>query len=103
MTKLAALVVKIADLAEAEGRSLLAVARAEGARLHTSVSSLAVAIAFLAAGTLLALCGVALLAFGAFLSIEQHLGRPAAAAITGLAFLIAAGICAWMFKQKTTQ
>lgn len=103
MTKLAALVVRIADLAEAEGRTLLAAARLEGTRLNASVAHLAVRLAFLAAATALALVGVGLVAYGAFLLIEPPLGRPGSAIVTGAAFFIIAGVCVWMFKRTTAR
>ncbi|MGH7133630.1 MAG: hypothetical protein ACREJO_16995 [Phycisphaerales bacterium] len=101
MKRIAALVVRIADLAEAEGRTLLSVARQEGTRLHGAVARLAGGIAWLLAGALLGVGGVCLVAFGTMLWLEAPLGRPAAAVITGVATLAVAGGCRWMFHHKT--
>ena len=100
MKRLAALVVRIADLGEAEGRTLLSVTRQEGARLHDAVTRLAGGIAWLLVAALLAVGGYCLVAFGTLLLLEAPLGRPAAAVITGAATLAVAGACRWMFSRK---
>jgi len=79
------LIVRIADLAEAEGRSL---------RAMTLRTALAIGVILLAVGA--ALAGVALLLFALYIGLAAWAGPAAAAAITGALALIAGGILAWL-------
>lgn len=103
MKSLAELIVAIADLAEAEGRSFVAVARQEGAKLHEITRSLAVGLIVLIVAVPLLSIGACLVAIGIALWLEGHLGRPAAAMITGAVALAAGGTCIWLFRRMTAR
>lgn len=85
---IAELVVRIADLVEAEGRSLRRV-----------VIRLCVLAAVLVAVTGLSLAGVALVVTGAFLGLSRALGWAWAAGIMGLVCLALAGVVLWMSRD----
>lgn len=103
MKSLAELIVAVADLAEAEGRSFVAVARQEGGKLHEIIRSLAVGIVVLVVAVPLLSIGACLVAIGIALWLEGALGRPAAAIITGVFALAAGGACVWLFKRMTAR
>ncbi len=75
--------VKLAELAEAEGRL---------ARRHASKLALVMAAMLLAAGLLLT--AILLLASSLYYALAPHLGQPAALLVIGLIVLALAGIAA---------
>lgn len=83
------LVVRIADLLEAEGRTLRQV-----------VTRLIILAAMIAAVTALALAGVGLLLVAAYLGLSQAIGPSWAAAALGVASLALAGGLLWMNRDN---
>lgn len=79
------LIVRIADLAEAEGRSL----RAATARLALGIGLIAVAVGALTAGVLLLLGAV-------YVVIADRAGTAAGAAVAGAVAIIIGGILTWL-------
>lgn len=103
MKSLAELIVAVANLAEAEGRSFVTAARQEGAKLHEILRSLAVGLVVLIVAVPLLSIGACLVAAGIALWLEGPLGWPAAATITGIIALAAGGACVWIFRQMTAR
>jgi uncharacterized membrane protein len=85
---IAEMVVRVFDLVEAEGRTLLAITRAEGQRARSGLMALAVVVALLIAAVPLVLTGVWFMCAGMFWGLEGPVGRAAAAALTGFALLV---------------
>ncbi|CAG0997754.1 hypothetical protein PHYC_02673 [Phycisphaerales bacterium] len=100
MKRIAELVVRIADLVEAEGRSLLSVTREEAGRLHEAMGRLASSLVFLLTAVPLFVVGTCLVAAGLLLSLQDRVGLPAAAALTGLVVIGGGGACLWLFHQR---
>jgi len=96
---LAELIVAIADLAEAEGRSFVTVARQEGSKLREITRSLAVGLVVLVVAVPLLSIGACLVAIGIALWLEGHLGRPVAATLTGIIALAAGEACIWLLRR----
>lgn len=88
MNAFSRLIVKLADLLEAEGRALRAGAVQAG---------LAFAIALAAA--IIAVGGVGLLAWAVFAGLRHAVGAPGAAAICGAALLVCAGVLLWIVRK----
>lgn len=125
MKAISELVVRICDLVEAEGRALVSASREQGRnllevvqeqgrtlletgrdeaqRVRAAINTLAVGFMFLLIATPLLIAGVGLILAGVMLWLEPQVGRPAAAAITGLLTLAAGGVCVWQFKRATTK
>lgn len=78
-------VVRVFDLIEAEGRTLLAVARHEAARVHVIVTNMLMATAILVMAVVFVLGGCGLVAMGAVAWLEPHTGQPAALVLIGIA------------------
>ena len=95
-------IVGVTDLLEAEGRSLRDVARAEGRELKQATGKLLMGFAVLLAVAPLAVVGLGLLLAALFWAVEEPLGRPAAAAITGVVALSLCGGLLWLYKKLTT-
>lgn len=91
-------VVRVFDLVEAEGRSLLTVARSEAQRARAGAASMALAAAFLFVAMLLFVGGCWLLGSGIMWWLETHVSRPAAACLTGLIALLVSGACVLTFR-----
>ncbi len=91
-------VVRVFDLIEAEGRSLLTVARGEAQRAQATVASMAMAAAFLFVAVLLCVGGCWLLGSGLMWWLETQVSRPAAACLTGLVAILVSGVCAFTFR-----
>jgi hypothetical protein len=89
-------VVRVLDLVEAEGRTLLAVVQTEAARVRVSfmhaAESLAVTAALLLLAGVLTVGGIGFLAFALMWWVEARGGRPLAATVTGIAVLGIAGL-----------
>lgn len=98
MLRIAELIVKVADLAEAEGRVLRGVVREEAGRLKSAVGAVAVGIVFLVVAAPLLMIGVVLASWSVMLALEPAIGRAAAAAVAGIVTLAAGGGCLWIFK-----
>jgi hypothetical protein len=81
-------IVKLADLAEAEGRALRAGAAHVG---------LAAAVAL--AGAMAGLAGIGFLIWALFEALRPGLGLPGAAAVCGVLLLLAAGGLLWTVKK----
>jgi len=78
------MLVRVADLIEAEGRSL----RGGAFRLSCGVAMIVVATASIIAGLALGLWGM-------YLAIAAQAGPPVGAALVGAVALIAGGLVAW--------
>jgi hypothetical protein len=87
---LSRLIVKLADLLEAEGRAL---------RSGAVNIGLAAAIAF--AGAIVGVAGIGLLSWAVFALLRRVLGPPGAAAICGLALLACAGVLLWIVRKMS--
>lgn len=85
METLTKLIVRVADLAEAEGRVL----RAMVMRSAMGIGSLLVAAAAVVAGVTLLLCSV-------YICTSESAGRAAAAAVTGILALAIGGGFVWL-------
>lgn len=88
MKSLTELIVRVADLAEAEGRVL----RLVTVRLATS------AIMFVIAGAVM-LSGLAFLLWSLFAGLEARVGTVGAAATSGAIALITGGAIAWLGRR----
>ncbi len=88
MRKITELLVRAADLAEAEGRLL----RVMAARL-----ALAVAVILIAAVS--GAIGVGLLLAAVYIFVAHHHGQAAGAAVTGILALGAGGLLAWLGRR----
>lgn len=91
-------VVHVADLMEAEGRSLLGVVRGEAHRAHSTATNMAMGVALLLIAVPLCVAGVWLLAAGLMWWLETQVSRPLAASLTGLVILAAGGALMGCFK-----
>jgi hypothetical protein len=96
---IADLIVRFADLVEAEGRTLRAATREEGERLRGAVGRMAVGLALVATAVPLLCAGACLVATGLVLWLEGPLGPAGAVVVAGLATLGAGAGCLWIFKQ----
>lgn len=98
MRTIAQFVVRVFDLFEAEGRTLLTVVRAESRRMHSTVTNMAMGVAFLLISVPLGVAGVWLSAAGLMCWLETQVTRPLAAGLTGLAILAVGAACLACFK-----
>jgi hypothetical protein len=94
-------IVKVMNLLEAEGRTLLGAVQGEGRKLRGVVRDLLVGVAFLVVSIPLLTAGTLLVAAGAMWWLEAHVGRPAAAVISGLLLLAVGGVCVLVFRAFT--
>jgi hypothetical protein len=97
------LIVRVADLAEAEGRSLRGAVRAEARELRQQASRFSVGLVMLAGAGALALIGAALCVATVYTALEPVAGGPAALLGAGLFALLGAGVLIWVFKRMTTR
>lgn len=91
MSSMTDLIVRVADLCEAEGRVL----RAMTIRLALGVAIILVAAASLA-------IGVALLLGAVYIAVEVKTGAAIAAAVTGLLAISIGGTLAWLGRRIGT-
>jgi hypothetical protein len=91
-------VVRVFDLIEAEGRTLLKVGREEARQVHSAVNGMALGATYLLISIPLFLAGFSLLAIGLMWWLETVVSRPLAAALTGLVLLVFAS--AWLLGFK---
>lgn len=99
MKAISQLVVHVADLLEAEGRTLLSIIRDEGKRVQQATMSAAVAVMFLVMTVPFVLAGFGLLATGLLWGLEPVVGRALAAVATGVALLVIGGCCLGLFRS----
>jgi hypothetical protein len=85
MKAISQFVVRVFDLIEAEGRTLLAVVRDEAVRVHGAVVNLMLATAFLVMAVIFVLVGCGLIAFGMIRWLEPWVSLPVALVLTGVA------------------
>lgn len=85
MRTLTELIVRVADLAEAEGRTL----RAATARLALGIGFMAIAVGVIIAGLVLVLGAV-------YIITADRAGPAAGAAVAGVLALAAGGLLAWL-------
>ena len=100
MKEISQFVVRVFDLVEAEGRTLLAVGREEARQAQGAVKSLAMGATCLLISIPLFVAGFSLLAIGLMWWLETLVTRPLAAALTGLVVLAFAS--AWLVGFKLT-
>lgn len=93
MKAISQFVVRVFDLIEAEGRTALTVARGEARHIRRYAARLAMAAAVLCIAVPLCLGSVWLMAAGLMMALEPEVGRPLAAALSGLAVLVLGGLC----------
>lgn len=86
-------VVRVADLIEAEGRSLRAVVSAEMQTASKSLATAVLAAVMLLASGCLLLAGLGLLALALEWWLESFLSRHLAVALTGVALIALASVC----------
>jgi hypothetical protein len=91
----------VADLLEAEGRSLRDAARAEGRVLRKHFARFSLGAAVLIVAALLAFIGLILLLAGLFLWLRVAMSPAGAAALTGLVTLAITGVLLWVFRTLT--
>lgn len=91
-------VVHVFDLLEAEGGALRRAVRDEAGRASRSAANLFLGLAALVVAVPLAVVGVGLIAAGLMWWLESEVGRPLAAALTGVAVIVAAAICVAWFR-----
>ena len=103
MKRISELVVRIADLVEAEGRSLRGIVQSEARTFRMQVSRFVLSLAWVAGAIVLVLAGIVLIGVAEFLLIEQSWGRPAAAAVTGLGLLLLGILSIWVFNRTTRE
>jgi hypothetical protein len=101
--RLAELVVRVADLLEAEGRTLLEVGRTEAARLQTVLLRTAVGLTFLVLAVPLLGGAFVMIARGIYLGLVSVIGAGWASTVTGLIIFGFGGLCLWAFKLITTR
>lgn len=85
MKRITDLIVRVADLAEAEGRALRAM-----------VAQTALGVAWIAVGALVALLGFVLVLGAVYLATAEHLGPAGGAVVAGALGLAAGGGLAWL-------
>ncbi len=98
MKVIAQFVVRLFDLIEAEGSTLLTVVRGEARRARASAANLLLGMSFLLIAVPLTVAGVGLITVGLMWWLEAEVGRPLAAVLTGAAVLVAAGVCLMCFR-----
>ncbi len=103
MKAISELVIHVFDLVEAEGKTLLHVVRNEASRARTTMATMALAIGVLVVAVPLLVSGLWLMAAGLMWWLETLVGRPLAAAITGLVLILFAAAGVLMFKKLTTK
>src|SRR5262249_50528120 len=96
---IADLVVRVADLAEAEGRALRSALRLGAVHVRRRLTVVGMGLCSLALAVVLGLTGIGLIVLGAFRWLERGMGQPGAAAIVGLAALCIAGGFLWTFQK----
>lgn len=84
-------VIRVADLAEAEGR-----------HLRTIVAAVAIGFAFVAVAAMLAVIGAGLLFYAMFEALRDSMGPAPAALVTGLATLMVAGLLGFVGRRSMT-
>ncbi|HEX8877729.1 MAG TPA: phage holin family protein [Phycisphaerales bacterium] len=94
---------RVADLLEAEGRSLSRAVRLEGAELKTHVARLGLGAGLLVMSALLVMVGVLGVLYGLFLWLQPLTGTPASAALTGVVAIIAGGVAIWKARAVIAQ
>jgi hypothetical protein len=88
-------IIRLADLVEAEGRSLRGTIRTEARSLRMGAVKVGLFVGLIAAAAPLCLTGVGLVLLAAYLWMAPELGPPGAALITGLLTLAVAGGLLW--------
>ncbi len=73
---------------------------AEGVLLRRKIHQLALSLALVALGALAAAAGLGFLLRALYLYLEIALGPPLAALLTGVSFIVLAGVLLWTAKRK---
>ncbi len=100
MKRIAELVVRIADLVEAEGRTLRAATRDEAVRLRRAMAEVGTGLVFLMSATPLLVGGAGLLAAALVLALREPMGLPSAVGVAGCVLLAAGGGCLWVYQRQ---
>lgn len=103
MKAISQFVVRVFDLIEAEGRTLLAVVRDEGARIQAVVTNLMLATALLVMAVAFVLGGCGLIACGMVHWLEGVISRPAAFVLTGLAGASLGCISLYVYRKVVSR
>ena len=90
MKALSRLIVKLADLVEAEGRAL-----------RSGVMHAGLAFSFALAAAAIGVGGVGLVGWSIFTLLRNGIGEPGAAAICGVALLACAGGLIWIIRMMS--
>lgn len=101
MKRFAELLVRTADLAEAEGRAVMDTLRTEGRWLRGYFARLGVSLICLLGAAVLLVAGLVLLGVAEFTYLQEHVGRPAAAALTGLTLILLGALSLWIYYRNT--
>jgi len=93
------LIVRIADLAEAEGRVLRGVVRDEARGVRAFFGRLGVCAAVLLASVMLVLVGAGFVLTGLFLWLESTVGTAGGAALSGALAILAGVVLIWTYRK----
>jgi len=96
---LAELIVRVSDLVEAEGRTLLSTLRAEGMWVRGYLARMGIGVVLLVAASVLVVAGCGLICASCFLWVQPLLGSAAAAGITGAVTLLLGILSSWIFYR----
>lgn len=102
MNGIAELIVKVADLVEAEGRSARSALRADARELRASAGQFALGIVIMAAGGILAGVGVLLWLLAVYLAISEAAGPAWGACGAGVVGVGLGAACILMFRKMVS-
>ncbi len=101
MKRIAELIVRTAELVEAEGRTLLAVSQREGNRLRQIVATMAIGLVFVAVAVPVMIAGFGLIVYGILIHLNTAIGPAGSAIVTGVAALAVSAGCLYIFKRTS--
>lgn len=101
MNAISQFVISVFELAEAEGRDLRKVVRAQARDVHEAVATFAMGMAVLLVSVPLLVAGVWLMAAGLMWWLETQVARPIAAGVTGLIIIAIGVVCLLLFRSIT--
>ncbi len=96
------LIVRTAELVEAEGRALRGAVHQEARAAREWIGRLGVGATMLTAGVLLILTGAGLVLAGVFLWLESAVGTAGAAALSGALAVGSGASLLWMFRRTVS-
>ncbi len=102
MRAITELVVRVADLVEAEGRAARGALRAEAREFREQAGRFTIGLVFLSAAAGLVLIGACLCVGTVYAALEPAVGAAWALLGAGIAALLGAGGLIWLFKRTST-